>query len=68
MTPEQDKALQAVLQAIAEAVKTGLTEKQISEKIGLKSEPRWRPGTILEPSDATPRRYGWSPFSSNRKK
>jgi hypothetical protein len=33
MTPEQDKAMMAVLKAIAEARKTGLTEHQIADRI-----------------------------------
>ena len=33
MTPEQDKAMMAVLKAIAEARRTGLTEKQITDRI-----------------------------------
>ena len=33
MTPEQDKAVMAVLKAIAEARRTGLTEQQITDKI-----------------------------------
>jgi hypothetical protein len=68
MTPDQDKAFQAVLKAVTEALKTGLTESQIFEKLGWKSLPGWRPGAVLEPSDAAPRRYGWSLFTSKRKK
>lgn len=33
MTPEQDKAMMAVLKAIAEARRTGLTEQQITDRI-----------------------------------
>jgi hypothetical protein len=33
MTPEQDKAMMAVLKAIAKARRTGLTEQQITDRI-----------------------------------
>jgi hypothetical protein len=33
MTPEQHKAMKAVFKAVAQAVKAGLTEKDITDKI-----------------------------------
>lgn len=62
MTPEQDRAMMAVLKAIAEARRTGLTEQQISDRI-----ERTKPDKALEGASSAPAGddAGWNPRQKN---
>ena len=60
MTPEQDRAMMAVLKAIAKARRTGLTEQQISDRI-----ERTKPDKALEGASSAPAGddAGWNPLT-----
>jgi hypothetical protein len=66
MTVEQDNAMLAVLRAVTEALKTGLTKSQIIDGIeaeGVERYSKLRP----EPTNDAPQRYGWSPLAAKNK-
>jgi len=67
MTVEQRNAIQTVLRAVSEAVKTGLTKRHIISVIETEKETRystlWR-----ETTDDKPQRYGWSALAPKEKK
>jgi hypothetical protein len=67
MTIEQRNAVQAVLKALSDAVKTGLTKRQIISVIETEMETRYSTMSP-ESSDDTPHRYGWSALADREKK
>jgi hypothetical protein len=67
MTIEQRNAVQAVLKALSDAVKTGLTKRQIISVIETEMETRYSTMSP-ESSDDTPQRYGWSALADGEKK
>jgi hypothetical protein len=65
MTVEQDKAMLAVLYAVTEAVKTGLTKKEIIN--GIEADGGRCSILRAEPTRDAPQRYGWSPLADRNK-
>ncbi len=66
MTAEQCKAVQAVLKAVSDAVKTELTKRHIVSAIETEMETRYSTMS-LEPSGDTPQRYGWSALADRER-
>lgn len=64
MTPEQDKAMVAVLKAVAVARKTGLTEKQIIDRIERTKPVEFRSGSATLAGDDA----GWNPLTEDLEK
>jgi hypothetical protein len=67
MTVEQRNAVQTVLKAVSDAVKTGLTKGHIISVIETEMETRYSTMSP-EPSGDTPQRYGWSALADGEKK
>jgi len=70
MTVEQRSAMQAVLRAVSDAVKTGLSKRHIISVIETEAERETRYST-LSPEPLTgdaPQRYGWSATAGKEKK
>jgi hypothetical protein len=67
MTIEQRNAVQAVSKALSDAVKTGLTKRQIISVIETEMETRYSTMSP-ESSNDTPQRYGWSALADREKK
>ena len=67
MTVEQSNAVQAVLKAVSDAVKTGLTKRHIICMIETEMETRYSTMSP-EPSGVTPQRYGWSALADREEK
>jgi hypothetical protein len=67
MTVEQRNAMQTVLRAVSDAVKTGLSKRHIITVIETERETQYSM-LSAEPSDDTPQRYGWSALADREKK
>jgi hypothetical protein len=66
MTVGQRNAVQAVLRAVSDAVKTGLTKRHIISAIETEMETRYSTMSPA-PSGDTPQRYGWSALAEREK-
>jgi len=68
LTVEQRNAMQTVLKAVNDAVKTGLTKRHIVSVIETERETRYSPLSSVSYTGDTPQRYGWSALAGKEKK
>ena len=68
MTVEQGDAVQAVLKAVSDAVKTGLTKRYIVSVIETERETRYSTLSPEPLTGNTPQWYGWSALADREKK
>ena len=68
MTVEQDDAMRVVLNAVTEAVKTGLTKSEIIDRIEIEGAARHATLRPKPRNGEAPQRYGWSALAGKKTK